>query len=56
MNTDMFRDDFMSVVSAEEDLFDGRLVEGISATRVNIPIVLDNNKVNDEMIKVVFER
>lgn len=56
MNPDMFRDDFMSVVSAEEDLFDGRLVEGISATRVNIPIVLDNNKVNDEMIKVVFER
>ena len=56
MNPDMFRDDFMSVVSAEEDLFDGRLVEGISATRVNIPIVLDNNKVTDEMIKVVFER
>lgn len=56
MNPDMFRDDFMSVVSTEEDLFEGRLVEGESATRVNIPIVLDNNKVNDEMIKVVFER
>lgn len=55
MNPDMFRDDFMSVVSTEEDLFEGRLVEGESATRVNIPIVLDNNKVNDEMIKVVFE-
>ena len=56
MNPDMFRDDFMSVVSTEEDLFEGRLVEGESATRVNIPIVLDDNKVNDEMIKVVFER
>lgn len=55
MNPDMFRDDFMSVVSTEEDLFEGRLVEGESATRVNIPIVLDDNKVNDEMIKVVFE-
>lgn len=56
MNPDMFRDDFMSVVSTEEDLFEGRLVEGESATRVNIPIVLDDKKVNDEMIKVVFER
>lgn len=56
MNPDMFRDDFMSVVSTEEDLLEGRLVEGESATRVNIPIVLDDNKVNDEMIKVVFER
>ena len=56
MNPDMFRDDFMSVVSTEEDLFEGRLVEGESATRVNIPVVLDDNKVNDEMIKVVFER
>ena len=56
MNPDMFRDDFMSVVSTEEDLFEGRLVEGISAARINIPIVLDDNKVNDEMIKVVFER
>ena len=55
MNPDMFRDDFMSVVSTEEDLFEGRFVEGESATRVNIPIVLDDNKVNDEMIKVVFE-
>lgn len=55
MNPNMFRDDFMSVVSTEEDLFEGRLVEGESATRVNIPIVLDDNKVNDEMIKVVFE-
>lgn len=55
MNPDMFRDDFMSVVSTEEDLFEGRLVEGESATRGNIPIVLDDNKVNDEMIKVVFE-
>lgn len=55
MNPDMFRDDFMSVVSTEEDLFEGILVEGESATRVNIPIVLDDNKVNDEMIKVVFE-
>lgn len=56
MNPDMFRDDFMSVVSTEEDLFEGRLVEGISTARINIPIVLDDNKVNDEMIKVVFER
>lgn len=56
MNPDMFRDDFMSVVSTEEDLFGGRLVEGESATRVNIPIVLDDKKINDEMIKVVFER
>lgn len=56
MNPDMFRDDFMSVVSTEEDLFEGRLVEGESATRVNIPIVLDDKKINDEMIKVVFER
>lgn len=56
MNPDMFRDDFMSVVSTEEDLFEGRLVEGISAARINIPVVLDDNKVNDEMIKVVFER
>ncbi|RHQ95074.1 nucleoside hydrolase [Peptoclostridium sp. AF21-18] len=56
MNSDMFRDDFMSVVSTEEDLFEGRLVEGESATRVNIPIVLDDKKINDEMIKVVFER
>lgn len=55
MNPNIFRDDFMSVVSTEEDLFEGRLVEGESATRVNIPIVLDDNKVNDEMIKVVFE-
>lgn len=56
MNPDMFRDDFMSVVSTEEDLFEGRLVEGESTARINIPIVLDDNKVNDEMIKVVFER
>ena len=56
MNPDMFRDDFMSVVSTEEDLFEGRLVEGISAARINIPVVLDDKKVNDEMIKVVFER
>ena len=56
MNPDMFRDDFMSIVSTEEDLFEGRLVEGESATRVNIPIVLDDKKINDEMIKVVFER
>ena len=56
MNPDMFRDDFMSVVSTEEDLFEGRLVEGESATRVNIPIVLDDKKINNEMIKVVFER
>lgn len=56
MDPDMFRDDFMSVVSTEEDLFEGRLVEGESATRVNIPIVLDDKKINDEMIKVVFER
>lgn len=56
MNPDMFRDDFMSVVSTEEDLFDGRLVEGISAARINIPVVLDAKKINDEMIKVVFER
>lgn len=56
MNPDMCRDDFMSVVSTEEDLFEGRLVEGESATRVNIPIVLDDKKINDEMIKVVFER
>lgn len=56
MNTDMFRDDFMSVVSTEEDLFEGRLVEGISAARINIPVVLDDKKINDEMIKVVFER
>ena len=56
MNPDMFSDDFMSVVSTEEDLFEGRLVEGESATRVNIPIVLDDKKINDEMIKVVFER
>ena len=56
MNPDMFRDDFMNVVSTEEDLFEGRLVEGESATRVNIPIVLDDKKINDEMIKVVFER
>ena len=56
MNPDMFRDDFMSVVSTEEDLFEGRFVEGESATRVNIPIVLDDKKINDEMIKVVFER
>lgn len=55
MNPDLFRDDFMSVVSTEEDLFEGRLVEGESATRINIPIVLDDKKVNDEMIKVVFE-
>ena len=56
MNPDMFRDDFMSVVSTEEDLFEGRLVEGISAARINIPVVLDDKRVNDEMIKVVFER
>lgn len=56
MNPDMFRDDFMSVVSTEEDLFEGRFVEGESATRVNIPIVLDDKKINNEMIKVVFER
>lgn len=56
MNPDMFRDDFMSVVSTEEDLFEGRLVEGISAARINIPVVLDDKKINDEMIKVVFER
>lgn len=56
MNPDMFRDDFMSVVSTEEDLFEGRLVEGESAARINIPVVLDDKKVNDEMIKVVFER
>ena len=56
MNPDMFRDDFMSVVSTEEDLFEGRLVEGESAARINIPVVLDNKKINDEMIKVVFER
>ena len=56
MNPDMFRDDFMSIVSTEKDLFEGRLVEGESATRVNIPIVLDDKKINDEMIKVVFER
>lgn len=56
MNPDMFRDDFMSVVSTEEDLFEGRLAEGMSATKVNIPVVLDDKKVNDEMIKVVFER
>ena len=56
MNPDMFRDDFMSVVSTEEDLFEGRLVEGISAARINIPVVLDAKKINDEMIKVVFER
>lgn len=55
MNPNMFRDDFMSVVSTEEDLFEGRLVEGESATRVNIPIVLDDKKINNEMIKVVFE-
>lgn len=46
----------MSVVSTEEDLFEGRLVEGISAARINIPVVLDDKKINDEMIKVVFER
>lgn len=56
MDPDMFRDDFMSVVSTEEDLFEGRLVEGESAARINIPVVLDDKKVNDEMIKVVFER
>ena len=56
MNPDMFRDDFMSVVSTEEDLFEGRFVEGERATRENIPIVLDDKKINDEMIKVVFER
>ena len=56
MNPDMFRDDFMSVVSTEEDLFEGRLVEGESAARINIPVVLDDKKINDEMIKVVFER
>lgn len=56
MNPDMFRDDFMSVVSTEEDLFEGRLVEGESAARINIPVVLDDKRVNDEMIKVVFER
>lgn len=56
MNPDMFRDDFMSIVSTEEDLFEGRLVEGISAARINIPVVLDDKKINDEMIKVVFER
>ena len=56
MNPDMFRDDCMSVVSTEEDLFEGRLVEGISAARINIPVVLDDKKINDEMIKVVFER
>lgn len=55
MNPDMFRDDFMSVVSTEEDLFEGRLVEGISAARINIPVVLDDKKINNEMIKVVFE-
>lgn len=55
MNPDMFRDDFMSVVSTEEDLFEGRLVEGESAARINIPVVLDDKKINDEMIKVVFE-
>ena len=56
MNPDMFRDDFMSVVSTEEDLFEGRLVKGESVTKINIPVVLDDKKVNDEMIKVVFER
>lgn len=56
MNPDMCRDDFMSVVSTEEDLFEGRLVEGESAARINIPVVLDDKKINDEMIKVVFER
>lgn len=56
MNPDMFRNDFMSVVSTEEDLFEGRLVEGESAARINIPVVLDDKKINDEMIKVVFER
>lgn len=56
MDPDMFRDDFMSVVSTEEDLFEGRLVEGESAARINIPVVLDDKKINDEMIKVVFER
>ena len=56
MNPDMFKDDLMSVVSTEEDLFEGRLVEGESATKINIPVVLDDKKVNDEMIKVVFER
>ena len=56
MNPDMFRDDFMSVVSTEEDLFEGRLVEGESTARINIPVVLDDKKINDEMIKVVFER
>lgn len=56
MNPDMFSDDFMSVVSTEEDLFEGRLVEGESAARINIPVVLDDKKINDEMIKVVFER
>lgn len=56
MNPDMFRDDFMSVVSTEEDLFEGRLVEGESTARINIPAVLDDKKINDEMIKVVFER
>lgn len=56
MNPDMFRDDFMRVVSTEEDLFEGRLVEGESAARINIPVVLDDKKINDEMIKVVFER
>lgn len=56
MNPDMFRDDFMSVVSTEEDLFEGRLVEGESAARINIPVVLDDKKINGEMIKVVFER
>ena len=56
MDPDMFRDDFMSVVSTEEDLFEGRLVEGESAARINIPVVLDDKRVNDEMIKVVFER
>ena len=56
MNPDMFKDDLISVVSTEEDLFEGRLVEGMSAIKVNIPVVLDDKKVNDEMIKVVFER
>lgn len=56
MNPDMFRDDFMSVVSTEEDLFEGRLVEGESTAKINIPVVLDDKKINDEMIKVVFER
>ena len=56
MNPDMFKDDLMSVVSTEEDLFEGRLVEGESTARINIPVVLDDKKINDEMIKVVFER